>query len=68
MESKKLDLEETPAERVHRLTEQLRGLLKDEIAQYGSAEEFIRWVRSDNDEDAACCDVQDLCRDVSADI
>jgi hypothetical protein len=33
--------------------EKLRGLLKDEIAAYGGAEAFIRWVRSDEDEDAA---------------
>jgi hypothetical protein len=35
-----------------RLTEKIRGSLKDEIAQMGGAEAFIRWVRSD-DEDAA---------------
>jgi len=41
---------ETPAERAHRLTEKMRGLLKEEIAAYGGAEGFIRWVRSDEDE------------------
>jgi hypothetical protein len=40
---------ETPAARAHRLTEKLRGLLKEEIAAYGGAEGFIRWVRSDED-------------------
>ncbi len=40
---------ETPAERAHRLTEKLRGLMKDEIAAHGGAEAFIRWVRSDED-------------------
>ena len=40
---------ETPAERAHRLTERLRGLMKDEIAMHGGAEAFIRWVRSDED-------------------
>ena len=38
--------------RAQRLTENLRGLLKKEIAAHGGAEAFIRWVRSD-DEDAA---------------
>ena len=33
--------------------ERLRGLMKKEIAAHGGAEEFIRWVRSDDDEDAA---------------
>jgi hypothetical protein len=44
---------ETPAQRAFRLTEKLRGLMKDEIAAHGGAEGFIRWVRSDEDEDAA---------------
>ena len=47
------DVVETPAERAHRLTEKLRGLLKNELAEYGGAEGFIRWVRSDDEEDAA---------------
>jgi hypothetical protein len=41
---------ETPAERAHRLTEKLRGLMKDEITAHGGAEGFIRWVRSDEEE------------------
>jgi hypothetical protein len=44
---------ETSAEKALRLTEPLRGLLKDEIAEFGGAEAFLRWVRSDEDEDAA---------------
>jgi hypothetical protein len=44
---------ESPAERAHRLTEKLRGLLREELAEYGGAEGFIRWVRSDDEEDAA---------------
>jgi hypothetical protein len=44
---------ETPEEKAFRLTEALRGLLKDEIAAYGGTEGFMRWVRSDEDEDAA---------------
>jgi len=43
---------ETSAEKAFRLTEPLRGLLKEEIAAFGGAEAFIRWVRSDDDEDA----------------
>ena len=35
-----------------RLTEKLRGLLKDELAEYGGGEAFLRWIRSE-DEDAA---------------
>ena len=38
---------EDPAARSKRLTERLRGLLKDELAEYGGAEGFMRWVRSD---------------------
>jgi hypothetical protein len=41
---------EGPAERAHRLTEKMRGLLKEEIAAYGGAEGFIRWVRSEEGE------------------
>jgi hypothetical protein len=43
---------EEPEDRAKRLTENLRGLLKKEIAAHGGAEAFIQWVRSD-DEDAA---------------
>ena len=42
-------LTESPKERAFRLTEKLRGLLKDEIAAYGGTEAFIRWVRSDEE-------------------
>jgi hypothetical protein len=35
-----------------RVTEKLRGLLKDELAEYGGGEAFLRWIRSE-DEDAA---------------
>jgi hypothetical protein len=34
------------------LTEKLRGLLKEELAEYGGGEAFLRWIRSE-DEDAA---------------
>jgi hypothetical protein len=43
---------ETPEEWAHRLTGKLAGLLKDELAEYGGGEAFLRWVRSE-DEDAA---------------
>lgn len=43
---------EDPAARALRLTETLRGLLKEELAEYGGGEAFMRWVRSE-DEDAA---------------
>lgn len=44
--------QEAPAARALRLTEKLRGLLKEEFAEYGGGEAFLRWVRSE-DEDAA---------------
>jgi hypothetical protein len=44
---------ETPKERALRAADELRGLLKEEIASFGGAEAFLRWVRSDDDEDAA---------------
>jgi hypothetical protein len=46
-------LDESPAERVQRAMDKLYGLMKDEIAAHGGAEAFIRWVRSEEDEDAA---------------
>jgi hypothetical protein len=44
--------QEDPAARAFRLTEKLRGLLKEEFAAAGGGEAFLRWVRSE-DEDAA---------------
>lgn len=41
---------ETPSERALRLSERVRGLLKDEIAAYGGTEAFMRWVRSDEED------------------
>ncbi len=43
--------EETPEEWAHRLTGKLFGLLKDELAEFGGGEAFLRRVRSE-DEDA----------------
>ena len=46
--------EETPSERAFRLTEKLRGLMKEEFAAYGGGEAFLRWVRGyDEEEDVA---------------
>jgi hypothetical protein len=45
--------EELPVARAHRLFEGLRGLLKEELAEYGGGEAFIRWMRSEEDEQAA---------------
>jgi hypothetical protein len=44
--------QEAPSARAFRLTEKLRGLLKDELSEYGGGEAFLRWIRSE-DEDAA---------------
>ena len=44
--------DEDPEARARRLTDSLRGLLKKEIAAYGGADGFMKWVRSD-DEDGA---------------
>ena len=41
------------AERAQRAMDKLYGSMKDEIAAHGGAEAFIRWVRSEEDEDAA---------------
>ncbi len=41
---------ESPAERAHRVTAGLRGLLKKEIAEFGGTEAFMKWVRSDEDD------------------
>jgi len=44
---------ESPEARTERLVNGLRGLLKEEMAKYGGAEGFIRWVRGYDEEDAA---------------
>lgn len=43
--------EETPEEWAHRVTGKIRGLLKEELAEYGGAEGFIRWVRGYDEEE-----------------
>jgi hypothetical protein len=44
---------ESPKERALRAADELWGIFKEEIAAHGGTEGFIRWVRSDEDEDAA---------------
>jgi hypothetical protein len=44
--------DESPEARARRLGESLRGLLKEEMAEYGGAEGFIRWVRGYDEEDS----------------
>lgn len=41
---------ESSSERAFRLTEKLRGLLKEEMAAFGGGEAFLRWVRSEDEE------------------
>jgi hypothetical protein len=54
MDTSKMKLEdgEDPAARALRLSEGLRGILKEELHEYGGGEAFLRWIRSE-DEDAA---------------
>jgi hypothetical protein len=35
--------------KAERLTERLRGLLQEELAEYGGGEAFLRWIRSDDE-------------------
>jgi len=44
--------DETPSERAYRLAEKMRGLMKDELAEYGGGEAFLRWVRGYDEEEA----------------
>jgi len=39
---------ESPEEWAFRVTEKARGLLKEELAEYGGGEAFLRWVRSED--------------------
>jgi hypothetical protein len=41
--------QEDPSVRAYRLTERLRGLLKEEMAEYGGAEAFLKWIRSEEE-------------------
>jgi hypothetical protein len=52
LEDKQADFqEETPEEWAHRLTGKLRGLLKEELAEYGGGEAFLRWIRSEDEDE-----------------
>jgi hypothetical protein len=42
---------EDSAARAKRLTGKLFGLLKDELAEYGGGEAFLKWMRSEDDEE-----------------
>jgi hypothetical protein len=42
-------IEESPEEWASRITEKMRGLLKEELAEYGGGEAFLRWIRSEED-------------------
>jgi hypothetical protein len=44
--------EETPEEWAHRVTGKLFGLMKEEFAAFGGGEAFLKWVRSEDEEDA----------------
>jgi hypothetical protein len=44
---------ETSEEWAKRLTDKLKGLLKDELAEYGGGEAFLKWMRSEDDEERA---------------
>lgn len=51
--SKQPELSRTDAaQRAQRLTDGLKGLLNKELAEYGGAEAFVRWIRSDDKEAA----------------
>jgi hypothetical protein len=43
------DTLEDASARAKRLTEALRGLLKEELREHGGTEAFVRWIRSDKD-------------------
>ncbi len=45
--------EETPEQWAHRMTGKLYGLMKDELASLGGGEAFLRWVRSEDENEAA---------------
>jgi hypothetical protein len=47
------EVAETPEQWALRLTNKIRGLMKNEIAAHGGTEGFMRWVRSEDEEDAA---------------
>ena len=44
-------IDETSEEWAHRMTGKLFGLLKDELAECGGGEAFLRWVRSEDEDE-----------------
>ena len=42
---------ESSSEKARRLTGRLKGLMRDVISEHGGTEGFLRWVRSDEDEE-----------------
>jgi hypothetical protein len=53
-ENEQTDLSsETPEQWAHRMTGKLYGLMKDEMAAFGGGEAFLRWVRSEDEDEAA---------------
>lgn len=54
LENEQADLNgETPEQWAHRMTGKLYGLMKDEMAAFGGGEAFLRWVRSEDEDEAA---------------
>lgn len=49
--SPKTPVNESPEEWARRVTGKICGLLKDELAEYGGGEAFIRWVRGYDEEE-----------------
>ncbi len=41
---------ETAEGKAERLTQKIRGILKEELAEFGGGEAFLRWMRSEEDE------------------
>jgi hypothetical protein len=53
-EEQRIELsDETPEEWAHRMTGKLFGLMKEELAAFGGGEAFLRWVRSEDEDEAA---------------
>ncbi len=48
-----INTEESPEAWAHRMTGKLFGLMKNELAAFGGGEAFLRWVRSEDEDDAA---------------
>lgn len=44
---------ESPEDWALRVSEKMRGLLKEELAEYGGGEAFLRWIRSEENEENA---------------